>query len=284
MTDARKKADTKKPSVAEVRALLRHPEVRNYQVAALAALVFIFGILFGRGSELGGLLTATFGVAGVFLRWTAAPLFVIILAMYFLVFPGGFPELGSSNPFAMRSVFQIEDVILTMALLVYIASQYRLFGLLMESVPTEGRLGQPESPVRRPPSAIPEREIAPLFLAVFAAVIAGQVAWWVISSIRVDTSGGFSFSFVEAYRSRSQPGQFSAPWSRFILFIGMIGFTATFAAVFFSVKRYRAMTALEARMVLQDVEWTENHRELSRLETWRMWAKRTLQPKGRGTS
>jgi len=263
------------PTVGE---LLRHPEVRNYQVAALAALVVLFGMLMGRGIMLGGALTAIIGVAGIFLRWIAAPVFVIILTTYFALFPSGVPEFGYSDPFMMsRQHFRLEDMILTAAVLVYVASQYRLFGVLTQSVPSEDRRSNlKRAAIRRPPSAIPAREIVPMFLAIGMVVVVGQAAWWCLSTVRIVAGDGFSLVIpnVFAYRQSPQAGRFSPAGSRFVLLAGMVFFPAVLAMVVFAYRRYRALPPLEAKQILQDTQWRENYREFSRIETWRTWAQR----------
>src|SRR5262249_29554462 len=58
------------------RVLFNDPDARGYTFAALGALAMIFLILFQQGSDIGGLLVVVIGVAGVLLRWVAAPAFL----------------------------------------------------------------------------------------------------------------------------------------------------------------------------------------------------------------
>src|SRR4051812_26824474 len=111
------------------RVLFYDPAVRNYTVAALSALAMIFLVLFQQGSDLGGLLIVLVGVAGVMLRWTPAPVFVLALLTYFMVFPFGIPgEAFDSNFEIQDGRFRMTDLLLTASVLVYVACQYRLLG------------------------------------------------------------------------------------------------------------------------------------------------------------
>lgn len=275
-------------TIAEVpepdRASLRHPEVRNYLVAALASLALLFGILFGRGSDLGALVVLLFGAAGLFFRWTAAPVLVVMLGMYFTLFPAGLPQLGYGDPWGLRrGSFRVDDLILASALLVYVACQYRLFGVLVQAFPLEGGTAKALPPVRRPVTALGSGEFAAMFKATAAAVLVGQLAWWLLTHVRVDAGRGFSLVWTDAgvIRSSGSPGLLSAAASRFVLLTAVVFVTAALAQMLFWYWRLRRLTRDEGRMILQDELWTENRRELSRLETWRAWAKNRTRRKAR---
>ncbi len=272
--------DARREHAAEVRALYRHPDVRNYLVTCLAALVFVFAILFGRGSDLGGLLVVVIALCGVFLRWTAAPGFVVVLVTYFLLYPTGLPEVGPARPWDVRAVFRVEDVILAAALVVYTACQYRLLGFFSRALPAEGPTSRSAVPPadRRPPAAVAAGEVAALLKAAVAVVVGGQLLWLALTAFEVRTDSGLTLGAAEpGYDGRfdtPRPGRLSAPGSRFILVTGGVFLAAAVAQTAFWYWRLRTLGPDEARMVLQDTAWNETRRERVRVETWRAWAKR----------
>lgn len=263
------------------RAIVRHANVRNYRVAALASLVFVFGILFGQGSDAGGLIAAAFGVAGVFLRWTAAPIMVIVVTVYFTLFPAGIPELGYSSSMNLaRGIFRLEDIVLTSALAVYTLCQYRLFGLLVQAMPAHEKTAK-SSMIRRPPDAIAKSEFASLIRTAIIITFAGQVAWWLLLITRVEPSHTFPLSTNGEIYSRTiqGAGSLSPPATRFVLLAGVALLTAILAQIVFGYWRLRLLRPGEARMMLQDIGWNENRREYSRIATWRAWARKRIRHK-----
>jgi hypothetical protein len=68
------------------RILFNEPRIRNYVFAALGSLAMILLILLEQGSNLGGMLIVLIGVSGVLLRFTAAPVLIILILTY-LCFP-----------------------------------------------------------------------------------------------------------------------------------------------------------------------------------------------------
>ncbi|HUR55467.1 MAG TPA: hypothetical protein VMZ71_15135, partial [Gemmataceae bacterium] len=128
-------------SAEATRLLFRDPGVRNYLFASLAGLVLVFVVLFQRGADIGGLLAVMIGVAGLILRWSAAPPMFILIVTYFVVFPFGTPELGYASRYEIEdNRFNFSDLLLVGAALVYLACQYRVLGLVQQALPHEMKL------------------------------------------------------------------------------------------------------------------------------------------------
>ena len=58
-----------------------------------------FLVMFMNGSDIGGLLVVVLGLAALLLRWTAAPPFLLLIVVYFQLFPFFVPELPFDDPF-----------------------------------------------------------------------------------------------------------------------------------------------------------------------------------------
>ena len=59
------------------------------ELLGLGALAMVFVILFALSGPVGGILVVLLGLAGLLLRWPAAPPLVLLVVMWFLIFPGG---------------------------------------------------------------------------------------------------------------------------------------------------------------------------------------------------
>lgn len=269
------KQETLKPSDRE---LFRHPGVQNYVLAALVSLVIVFGTLYIRGSIVGGIVVVLFGTAGLFLRWTAAPVLMLLLTTYFELFPAGKPLLGSDDPWGpRRNSFRIEDMLLTMGLLVYVASQYRLFGILVQALPSENEgttTGDANQPIRRPTTAISIVEFPKMIWLAAIAVFAAQITWGFLVFFQVETEGSFSVKYVRHFlpETAAQENALHSAASRFVLLSAIVLGISVIAHVVLWYHRMRVLTPDEAKMIVLDTAWNESRREYARVASWQAWA------------
>jgi len=266
------------------RLLFNEPRIRNYVFAAFGSLAMIFLIMFEQGSDIGGMLIVVLGACGVLLRFRAAPVLMLLIVTYFMWSPFGVPDSGYSSVYLIEERrFHFLDVILVMSLLVYCASQYRLYGLVYQAIAFEGpRQGKDEPRIRRPASLIRPAELATLLAISVGLVIAGQLIWLIATSLEITPADPLPLR-VEESRPISRPlrtekaGVLSPPTSRFFVLLGMLFFGTLLARLVFGYWRLRTMGPAEARMMLLDTGWSETHRERVRLEKWRAWGRKRAQ-------
>lgn len=260
--------------------LFNDPAVRNYTIAALAALAVIFLVLLQNGSDVGGLLIVLVGACGVFFRWTTAPGIVLVLLTYFMVFPLGVPAGANENRREItEGRFRPEDLLLAGAVVVYVAAQFRLFGFVRQGVAFEGPDRRPDDPpLRRPPAVMSANEFAVLLGLAAAAVVAGQLVWRVATGVEVVPGEVWPFRWAREARPfafRDEPDNALPPrLTRFVLLVGLVFFPTLLARLVFGYWRLRTMGPAEGAMIVQDGGWAETKRERSRLEKWRVWGRK----------
>jgi hypothetical protein len=228
---------------------LRDPGVRAYALIGLAALVVLFLMVMDRGvaGALGGLVILILGLAGLVTGWRTVPpaiLFVVTVSQVDW-WGGHWPEF----------LFDLNDLLLCGALLVYLAAQFRLFGLTGNVLPPEPGVAGSGGPrmVRRSSALVSDRELA--FLGVLAAwVVLAQGLWAVLPE---------SLDIV-----RSVPGLVRL----FILAVVLGGGGLAVSAVLGYLSLRRA-TPAEALQVLQDELWDETRSEQRALNRWLAWAR-----------
>ena len=184
-----------------------------------------------------------------------------------------------SNPLLVREThFRMTDVVLALAVLVYLRCQYRIFGLIHQAIPFENvfrRKG--DHPVRRPTSHIDPIEIAWLLGTAVVLVAVGQVVWWLVNAVDFVPTEDFplrwadSTSLARYRRSRPESGEFTARASRFFVILGALFFGFLLVRLVFGYWRLRVMNPAEGAMILTDTSWSESHRERVRVEKWRTW-------------
>jgi hypothetical protein len=259
--------------------LFSDPAVRSYTYTALGSLAMIFLILFQQGSDLGGVLVVVFGLCGVLFHWRSAVPFVLLVITYFMWTPFGVPGDGFENRWEIEdNRFKAVNVMLVLAVLVYVTSQYRLFGLVHQAMAYEGKSRRKdEPPTRRPPSLIQPSELGVLFAVCVGLVLVGHVIWWLINVIEVVPTEGFPLRMGDGERRTVRvdvPGGLPPGLTRFVLLIGLLFFSFLMGRLVFGYWRLRTMGPLEAGMLLADYGWAEVCRERSRLEKWRVWGRR----------
>ena len=259
--------------------LFNEPAIRNYVIAAVSALAMIFLILFQQGGDLGGLLIVIIGIAGITLRWTAAPAFVLFVLTYFMVFPTGAPINASAKSWEIEEGrFRPQDLMLTLAVLVYITAQFRIFGFVHQAIAVEGSVRRPDEPVtRRPPAVISGSELGMLLFVLSWLVVVGQVVWWCLNSIQIMPGEEFPFRWIgtsKSYRRLEEvPGGMPPGLTRFVLLIGLLGLGVVVGRLIFGYWKLRVMPPAEGAMILLDDGWLETKRERSRQEKWRIWGR-----------
>ena len=266
-------------SVEATRLLFRDPGVRNYLFAALAGLALVFVVLFQRGADIGGLVVVMIGVAGLILRWTAAPPMFILVLTYFVVFPFGTPDLGSTSRYEIEdNRFNFSDLLLIGAALVYLGCQYRVLGLTQQALPHEMKTPRKiDKPYRRPPSAITPTEIPRFVYLTASVVVVGQILWLLFTSLEVDPEGTIPLRVAESVRNsfrRSEDPMLSPSATRFVLITGTLFFGTLLARLVFGYWRLRMMKPDEANMLLLDTGWAETRREFVRVNVWKKWRRK----------
>ncbi len=266
--------------------LFNDTAVRNYTIAAFSALAMIFLVLFQRGSDIGGGLIVLLGSAGILLRWVAAPPLVLLILTYFMVFPFGIPGEAYEDRWEIESgVFRVTDIILAMAVLVYVACSYRLIGFVYQAMAYEGAVKRrDESPTRRPPALITPTELGIFFAVAGGVVVVAQLVWWFANAIELTPTADFPIRWVGVSRARRAAevsGGLSPGMTRFAVIVGLLFFGTLIARLVFGYWRLRLMGAAEGGMILLEGGWLETKRERSRLEKWRIWGRKRAEAKAK---
>lgn len=258
--------------------LFNDPGVRSYTFAALGALAMTFLILFQQGSDLGGLFVVVFGISGVMFRWTAAPALILIVITYFMWTPFGVPGGGYPNSLEIEDKrFDPVNVIFVLSVVVYLACQFRIYGLVSQAVTDESPRRKDDPTTRRPPSLIRPSELGVLFAIAAGLVVIGHVVWWFVNVVEVAPAEEFPLRWAERYRGLGgytpPPGGMPPGVTRFVVLVGILFFGFLLSRLVFGYWRLRVMGPAEARMILLDGGWSETSRERSRLEKWRVWGR-----------
>ncbi len=279
-------SDTAKKPKAELslrqvfNILFRDKAARAYTFATLGALAMIFAIMFMNGSDVGGTLVVMFGTAALVLRWTAAPPFMLLIIAYFQLFPFGLPDLDLAPRTRVRDAhFLVSDMLIVLAVLVYLRSQYRVFGFIHQIMPAENVVRRKgEVPTRRPSAHIRPDEIAWLVGIAGGIVLVGQGAWWLVNALEFAPMADFPLRWAGprplAPGTRTlPPGEFGPGQNRFFILLGGLFFGVLLLRLAFGYWQLRMMNAAEGAMVLTDTSWAESHRERVRVEKWRIWGR-----------
>lgn len=266
------------PDPESLRGLFHAPEVRNYLFAGLAALAMVFVVLFGRGSDLGGLLLLLTGAAGMAFRRPGTPPLFLLILLYFLIFPYGLPP-AEEDRFALRDgQFGVGDMILAAAVVAYIACHYRVIGLTLRSVPadTAAPVRGEERPPRRPPANVRPDELSQVVAVALGAAVAGQLVWWFLTTATIDVLGDSPIRFDQPQTVRRGRAQRGYPdWgTRLLLLAGLAAAATVLGRLVFGYWRLKRLSPAEGSLMLQEGAWDETRREQVRVAWWRVWAKR----------
>jgi hypothetical protein len=257
--------------------------VRSYLIAGLAALAMIFLVLLSHNSDIGGLVVAGLGAMGMILRWPAAPSFFLILLLWFLVFPFGYPPAYEDWTELRYGSLRLADMMLAVSVVVYLACHYRVYALTTQALPLEPRGGRKRTkPVRRPASIVRKGEIPRLLWIAAGVALFGQVVWYFTTHLEIDVLASFPLQWGghDRYAAFHHRRLDLTLWhTRLIVLLGLGFFGSLLGRLIFGYWRLRQLSAAEGAMILQDSEWSETHRERVRLETWRAWIAAKLRRK-----
>jgi hypothetical protein len=202
--------------------------------------------------------------------------------------------------------FAVSDLLTAVGLLMYLAGQYRLFGLSAEAVPRDLRprpdRNEGDEPETWPPSLPDLGGLKWLAIVIAVTVLAGQFGWhWIVS--------GDDFRKFEGLSRERQPlarlllrrtGDLEPhePWERgspatteprsihhrqydldvgawrFVSLVWLLGVGTIVLVSFAGTLRIYRMTVDEARMIGQDILWTEMRGEQRSIARWLAWSRR----------
>jgi hypothetical protein len=257
--------------------------VRTLLFAGLGGLAMLFVVMFERGADIGGVLVVALGLAGFALGWRGPPAFILLILLYFLVFPFGTPP-PEEDPFELaEGHFRIADILLAASVVVYLSAHYRLHGLTTQAMPADEPGGAKKVPPRRRPTELVRRgEVARMLYMTGAAVLTGQIVWAVVANVEVDVLADFPFRFAEGSPLTRRESGDLAPWrTRLVATAGLVVFGALLARLVFGYWRLRVMSPPEGAMLLLDAGWDETKRERVRVEGWRMWGVKQVAARAR---
>jgi hypothetical protein len=238
---------------------------RTYQFIGFIALSVVFLAQLQQGLLLGNLLVIAFGVLGLVSRLRLGHIiFLIMIAGAQLVHQA----LTGRFRFTSYRLFELEDVLLCVGVLGYVAAHYRLQGLMTNllTLDPRQRSGSPRrffflfpraapiQPVVRPLSHINQTEITLLAL--------GLPVWALLAQLLL--------------------ALLSLPWEILDLPVRMVHMLlvtwtlilGTFVlSNFLNLWKRRQMTAGAAQLYLQDTLWRETRGDQRRLNRWLAWKK-----------
>ncbi|MBV9124781.1 MAG: hypothetical protein JO112_15605 [Planctomycetes bacterium] len=225
--------------------------VQIYRVLCLAALGVILLVLYTNDFGYWSLIPVIVGLVGLLIQWTTAPLLVILAVAASLLLQN---RLGVGFPWHENA--RVSDVILSAAVLGYVAAHFRVRSLSVHVFPVDPRRrertprGRKVVQQPRSPHLVTRREIGLLIVSLPVWALAGQIVWRVVPS------------------EYGRPGGPSPLWLAWLVVI-----LPVVIASLVGYWRRREMTPQEAALTLQDVVWQETRREQRSLNRWLAWAR-----------
>lgn len=249
---------TKRPSTwAIVLERLMTPGLRNYLFLGVAAMLLDTVMFASRSALAGGLIAALLALPGLLLRWTFAPLLVVLVAFWFTLAPFGAPPRPMDTA-PLDDLSDVTKVLMPMSLLAYLIAQYRLSGVVGQVATGEvtpvARPGAPaaEEPIRRPAALVDDGEMGTIALSGVVFGLVGTALWFLLYGVWREGSAATNFTRLMAVLW-TLAGVGLAAWA-------VVGYL-----------RWRGMSGAEGSLYLRDQLWQETRREAERLENWKAW-------------
>jgi hypothetical protein len=265
--------------------------VRHYMYLCFGSLLVMALCMSLRGLEMWSLLPALVGAMVLVFRWRTGPLLVLVLVAWLLgaqrwsllhplvmiqeivvqidkaiaLLSGESPmrSLGSRpTTLSVPRSFLISDLALCASILVYVAANFRLQGLVRQIYPGDPRLRQARVRPRiraigqrRSTAAVTPREIVTL--------VAGLPIWI-----------GLAWLCIRWLVAKESPFDLDDGVWRSMLLAWLLGLVSIVAFALLSYLAKLRMPAEEAAMFLQDTLWRETAREQRRDDRWWVWWRR----------
>lgn len=273
-------------SFAALLDMIRNPAARTYLMIsgggllATCLLVFLFF-----NSAFGAMILFLIGAGGILARWSSAPPVFVLFLGYIAIFPNVFPE-GEAFRFrqdVLKTVIQPGDILVLGCTLVYLLGSLRLYAITHTGMPFDAPkmfIKPKTKPTVRPHTPIGDLELWMLFARVGLFVLLGQVAWNLLTKLRVDFGSnipvttyppGFPY---ERFRGSAEIMPSSA--SQFLLGMGAVALVVLVCSFTLYYLWLLRMNRDEARMVVLDEAWRTSRRDYNRPEAWRGWQKKKL--------
>ena len=278
MTDS-PQPEPKTDGLDPFRELIRNPAARVYLAVAGGGLLMTVLILFQLfNSPLGASLVFVVGVLALMLRWTAMPVFIVVVTGYMVFYPFGVPNDLPRVSQTPGSQFRIADMLLIGSLLTYLMAQYRLLSLIHAAVPFEAGglyVRKRSKAAVRAPTPVSDGELVRLFLRVGVFTLVGQLLWYGVSLLEVDFRAIPPVTILEEDTPLSyvRQGRDAVPrWaSRTLLAVGLFVALGVAVRLTFWFWRHGTLGREQAKLLLTDIRWAEHRREIDRQEKWRAW-------------
>lgn len=269
----------KKDSLDPFREMIRNPAARVYLAVAAGGLGMTVLILFQLyNSAVGAGVVFAVGLLSLLLRWTAMPVFLLVAVGYTAFAPLGVPLDLPAVSQIPESQFRMADLLLVPAVLTYLLAQFRLLAVLHAAIPFEAGplyLRKGAKATVRPPAPVSDAELGRLFLRVGVFAVVGQLLWLGLTWLQVDFRAIPPVTVVEddSPLAYMRPGRGDVPWwlSRTLLAMGLFVALGVAVRLVFWFWRHNTLGREQAKVLLTDVQWAENLREIDRQEKWRAW-------------
>jgi hypothetical protein len=223
--------------------------VKTYAGAAAVALaIMLLSLEQHEGLGWERVIPVLVGVVGLVVRWSSAPLLVVLTLAWLLELPYVF-FLGRPTPASSMRSLSPADLILCSSVFAYVIAHYRLQALTRHILPTTWRRN---SGWCRSPDLVINEE-----LLLMLALIPG---WVVMAALLWSSRPAFD----------DHLGLPPSLWQVLLLvwFFGLGGLAATGLAYY---ARWTRVTPEEALLLLQDELWHETRREQRRPARWLAW-------------
>lgn len=253
------------------------PAERTYAVVIGFSVLTIFLARFLIDGPPVAFLFLVSAALGFFFKWRKMPAFGVLLLAYFLFAPLLLPYGPPANHLFRQSHFEPMAMLLAMAVLVYLAAQYRLYGLMDRAMPsdTTTKITSMIDPHLRQVSRDLRPEVVSMCFMMAGCVAAGSIGYLLVTEFYFEPLlDNFPVRF--AGRVGQEPSGLPGsvlPWvSRLALTMAGIVLVALMTRFVFWYWRLSSLNGDEAKAIVIDTAWAENHANLRRNGRWEAWA------------